>query len=154
MASSSGLQDYARFGITVYLTLGIGLFCTAFLSLSIVDDNSVLQSTDFFGEISDEELFFAALYLFRELLTLAPLLGAGIAVYYRISSFSGSTLKPAAIASGSGTFTIGIVALLLLIVFTPTTVDISIGEELPGLIAYALGAALTAAFGGYLLDTV
>lgn len=143
--------EYARFGISSYLVLGIGVFLTYLLTYFLFDEDSVLYS--FSAE--EESLYYAAETTFELLPFIAPLLAFALAYYYwHTDEVSSELYQPAAIASLLGALVLGLVLVLLMVMFEPEGMDVGFGEELPGLIGIVIATAIVGAGGGVVAENV
>lgn len=148
--------EYAKFGGIIYGISAFGYFVTLFLTMTLADENSLLFSLSGVEGVSmmeGEELFIAAVGGMNTLITLAPLIAVALGLYYY---FDRETIepahKPAAIAAAAGTAAAALGLLVLLVIFEPDMVDLSIGDEVTGLIGAVAGAAITAALTGFVLE--
>lgn len=143
--------EFAKLGILTYLVVGLGVFITFALKFLLADDDSMVYVTGLGFE--DEELFAASVGAYDFILVFAPILAIVLAVYYyRADVTTEMTAKVAAIASAAGIAVTGIVLLLLVVVFEPSGVDVSIGDEIPGLLGVIIGTVIAGALAGYVLD--
>jgi hypothetical protein len=67
--------NFAIFGVVVYAVIGLGIFVTALLGSLLGGDASQIVN-------SSNELFNSARAALERLVTLAPIAGAVLAVYY------------------------------------------------------------------------
>ena len=135
--------DYALFGIVIYLAIGVGQFLKRLLDFTLVDAQ---EATLYFHTVEDDVLYNSASSAFSVVdggsgLILALAIGA---FYYFTATSTDPPLKSAGIAASVGTLVILLVFMILMLVLAPDGTDISIGDEIPGLIASVVGAALTA----------
>lgn len=144
---AAGPVEGAVHGAVVYLGLSIGLFLTTTLSLFLGEDSLAVSG-------SSNKLFFAAQFGFEQLLVLAPLVAVGLAVYYVASDRGEPAFVVTAVAGAVGTLLAGLIMLILMIVLAPDLVDVSLGDELPVLLAYTLGSAVTGGVSAIGLDLV
>ncbi|MFC6721764.1 hypothetical protein [Halobacteriaceae bacterium SHR40] len=144
---SAGPVEGAIHGAVVYLGLSLGLFLTTTLSLVLGEDSLAVSG-------SSNKLFFAAQFGFEQLLVLAPLLAVGLAVYYVASDRGEPAFVTTAVAGAVGTLLAGLVMLILMIALAPDLVDVSLGDELPVLLAYVLGSAIAGGVSAIGLDIV
>jgi len=150
--------NFAIFGVIVYAVIGLGTFVTALLGSLLGGDASQIVS-------SSDELFNSAAGTLEGLVTLAPIAGAVLAVYYyRTDTTMQSPAKAAGIATGAGVLAISVLLLLFMILFEPSsgsgvpesisnaTVGVEAGDEITAVLGITVGAALAAAGTGFLLD--
>lgn len=150
-------MNFAIFGVVVYAVIGLGMFVTALLGSLLGGDASQIVS-------SSNELFSSAAGALESLVTLAPIAGAVLAVYYyRSDTTMQSPAKAAGIAAGAGVLAISVL-LLFIVLFEPsggsggvtgvptTGVTVEAGDEIPAVLGITVGAALAAAGTGFLLD--
>lgn len=151
-------MNFAIFGVIAYAVIGLGMFVTALLGSLLGGDASQIVS-------SSNELFSSARAALERLVTLAPIAGAVLAVYYyRSDTTMQSPAKAAGIAAGAGVLAISVILLLFMILFEPsggsggvtgvstTGVTVQAGDEIPAVLGITVGAALAAAGTGFLLD--
>ena len=143
-----GLLNFVGFGIVVYAFVGLGHFLTQFLTLSLAGDESLLP-----GVGGEEILFTAASGSYADIITFAPLLAVGVALYYRfVNDETRTTYIPATVATVAGAFVaIGLLVVLTLVV-QPDGTDIALGSEAPGVLGALIGTALTAVIVSFVLD--
>lgn len=147
------LIDFAKLGGIVYGLLGIGLFISTFLVLTMASDESILFFVGDFSGGGDEPLFSAAVGTYLSFTTWAILLAVALAFFfYYAVDLDGPTYTPTLVAALAGTVAITILMLLLSVIFSPDGVDVSIGDELGGLIGLYIGTAIAAGAVGYVLD--
>ncbi|WP_254864141.1 hypothetical protein [Halovivax gelatinilyticus] len=162
-------KEWATFGAVVYGVAAVGMFLTFFLGLTIGDEESVLLFAE--GALVDEEMFAAAAAGAEQLVFLAPLIAVGVGVYYWSRESAESPAKPAAIAAAVGTAVSLLLLTVLMMVFEPDMGEqmgmsaemaaamgeeseslVSIGDEIPTILAVAIGSAIAAALTGVVLE--
>jgi hypothetical protein len=90
-----------------------------------------------------------------DLLTVAPLLAAGLAGYYsEVTTPSRPTAVPAAVASATGFIVTMVVLTVAMALLPPDVVTISLGDELGGVIGGAIAVAFIAGVAGVVIDNV
>lgn len=151
-------MNFAIFGLIVYAIVGLGMFVTALLGSLLGGNASLIVS-------SNNELFSSATGTLERLVTLAPIAGAVLAVYYyRTDATMQSPAKAAGIAAGAGVLAISVLLVLFMILFEPSggsgagaglqtsVVSVEPGDEITAVLGITVGAALAAAGTGFLLD--
>lgn len=154
--SKDRLTQSAKFGGVVYVISAFGLFLTAFFAFTMLDDDGVAPfglEADLIPALQEESLYFAA-SLTYSYIPLFTILGAvGFALYfYSRDDIPTPTAPPAAIAVVTGTVVAMILMLILALIFEPSGLDISLGDEVPLLIAMIIGTSITASLAGFVLD--
>lgn len=145
--------DFAKFGAAIYSALGLGVFITLFLTITLVDEDAVLAELAAFVE--DDELFFAAALTFEYFVLFAPLTAVAIAAYYYHADLNvGNVYTPGTVAAAVGTLVVMLILLILMVIFEPDMADISIGDEIPGILGTVIGAAITGALTTAVLDNI
>lgn len=149
VASGGGSNEvrFVKFGLVTYLLVGLGLFVSNALTFLLSDDDGA------FG-VEDDELFFAASEAYAGVfLFVAPLLGIAMGVYYyQTDATFGMPAKAAAIASAVGVLAAGLLLVLLTVIFEPDAADVSLGDEIAGLLGITLGTVVLAAGTGFVLE--
>jgi len=146
---------FVKFGLVVYALVGLGLFVANVFLLLLADDDSLIWGGigEFAGELQDEELFIAALTTYNEFLTFVPLIAILIGVYfYQTETTLEMPAKAAAIATAVGVIAVGFLLVLLAVIFEPDGIDISLGDEIAGLLGILIGSVAVAAATGFLLE--
>jgi mannose/fructose/N-acetylgalactosamine-specific phosphotransferase system component IID len=147
---SGNYQEYAKFGLVLYLALALGTFITNALIQFLGDD----QNATFFNSQGGEELYFAAQSMMNSLMAFALILALVVAVYYYLHNPSDPAHIASAVAAAAGSIVAFIIGLLLVMIFEPSqiTSGVDIGAEIIGMIAAVIGIAATAALTAFGLD--
>lgn len=145
----AGPEEYALFGVVLYMGWAVAMFVHKLLEYSLADDDSVI----YFAR-DDDVLFHAADSVTGLIdggsgLLLAVLIGL---LYYYVIASDDPPVTAAAIASVAGSVATIILFMLLLLIFEPDGTDVSLGAELPGLIATIVAPAVAAAVTVLALD--
>ena len=152
VAGGGGSEEvrFAKFGLFAYLLVGLGSFLSYAFLLLLADDDSEFV---IFGGYPDEELFAASLNAYTTFLTIVPLIAILVGVYfYRTDTTLAMPAKAAAIATAVGVVAVGFLLLLFLIIFEPDTLDVSLGDEITGLLGILIGSVVVSAATGFLLE--
>lgn len=136
---SAGPVEGAIHGAVVYLGVTIGLLLSSILAQTVGSDSSILIS----GLGTDNAIFVAAQGGYTQLVWFGPLLAAGLAVYYVASDRGEPAFVAAAVGSAAGTLLSALVLIVLMVVLEPSSVSISIGDELIIAVVISIGAAVT-----------
>ena len=138
----------AKTGVLTFLVAGFGMYIIyAFVNL-FGDDTDAAFFTG-----SDEALFVAAQSTLGSLVEVSILLAVGLAIYfYSTASYREPAHKTTVIAVAAGAAVIAILMLLFGIIFEPDMADISIGDEIAGLLGYLIGVAVVGALAGFVLE--
>lgn len=137
--------EFAKFGAVTYMVAAVGLFIVALLEGLLGDDEGAVftgNETEFFSA--------AGSAIGAADPTLSIILAALLVGYFHWKT-DYDTLKASSIAVAAGVAAVAVVFLLLMVVFEPDGVDISIGDELTGLIGVLLGNVGFTALLAYLL---
>lgn len=144
------MKNFATFGVIIFGLVAVGAFIIRLLGGFIGDEEAIIISE------SEEELFIAARSAVSTVVSFSPLLAVGFAFYYYVDeSVDGDTHPPALVATVAGVVLLSLVFLVLMVVFEPNgefVQEVDFGNELPGLIALWIGAAITAGAAGFVFD--
>lgn len=140
-------KDHAIFGLAVFGIFAASRFLSRFLEGVLAADGSTFYSA------SDNVLFAASASVLWNNGILLMALGIGGFYYFRSDAFD-PPYKPASIATVAGSIGVTLLFLVLALVFEPTGFDISLGDELLGVIALGVGATATTAITIAVLDKV
>lgn len=147
-SQSDGVR-HALFGIAVYGVFIFGSFVYHVLKNTLVSDKS------YYFDAVDENTLFASLQFpfVRGSSVIGLLIAFGIGVYYYANTGPReSSFQPAAIATAAGAASVLIPTLVLLSVTAPDRIDLSIGDEIVGVLVAVLTFTLTAVLAAVALD--
>lgn len=161
------IDQAGKFGAKVFGGFAIGIFLAGFLYLQLIDEEAfsiplllgfeIFETTFEYGidPLEEDQLFTAALIAYQQAHMLSLVLAAGVGIYYANHDLvTTGAPKLAGIAAAVGTAVALVIALILLMIFEPDVEAelFDIGDELMGVIAFAVGAAVTGALVGYLVQ--
>ena len=156
VAGGGGSEEvrFAKFGLLTYALAGVGLFLSYVFLFLLADDDSAIRSEFIIFEVApDDELFVASFIAYTTFLTIVPLIAILVGVYfYRTDTTLAMPAKAAAIATAVGVVAVGFVLLLFLVIFEPDTADVSLGDEITGLLGILIGSVVVSAATGFLLE--
>lgn len=146
---SIGIGRATQLGSLVYLVLGVGLWVTFFITMTIASDQSILGTT--FG--SGDELFVAAQTAYSYFLIVAPFLAAVLGGFYYLSDHvGGETAQFAAASALVGTIVSMLVLVILMTAFEPSGFSIDIMDEITGIIGIGIGSAIIGGVTGVVFE--
>ncbi len=146
---SIGIGRATQLGSLLYLVLGVGMWVTLFLVLTIASDQSLLGVS--LG--SGDEMYTAAFSAYEYFLFIAPFLAVVLAGFLHLSGHAGNQTAQFSAAIGLvGTIVSMIILVILMTAFAPSGASVDIVDELPGIIAIAVGAGILGGVSGLVFD--
>lgn len=140
---------HALFGVAVYGVFAVVTFVYSFLQYVLVSEES-----RYFNALEEDTFFQAIEIVFSTGSSIfGVLIAFGIGVYYYVNTGPReSSFQPAAIAAAAGAAAVLIVSLILLTITAPDRIDVSLGDELAGVLVSLLSIALAAVLAAVALD--
>lgn len=147
----SDVNDYAAFGIALYLALGVGNFLYKLLEYMLVDSNSQL-----FFQRDNDVLYFALESSFHLVDAGSGfLIALAIGAYcYWNAAANEAAYRNAAIAAVAGAGVVLTVLFAGIVLLAPGSANIEFGNEIVGLIIAIVGTGIVAAISALFLDKI
>lgn len=148
---AADVNDYAAFGIAIYLALAVGNVLYKLLEYMFVDSDSQL----FFQR--DNDVVFAALESSFHLVEAGSgfLIALAVGWYcYRTAPADGAAFKNAGIAAASGAGVVLTVLFAGIVLLAPGSANIEFGNEIVGLVLAVAGTGAVAAISALFFENL